>query len=161
MGLLLELAKKKDNHSDQMEDDHSTSVSSSSDKSYLFNTPYLEMDSTNEFYGITTQDTATQTCITKASQNDDALVIGETFSGSVDKTKLNDVNINDELRVLRQVRAAEEKLTLTVGELYRVVHLDEACAKLEWLDESNFDETTLTVSINRDDLAYNFEQSCK
>ena len=75
--------------------DHSTGVASSSDQSDLVSTTCLELDSTNEFYGIATHDVATQTSLdesyipfstSNASTNDYVDVIREMFASVADST---------------------------------------------------------------------------
>ena len=78
---------------------------------------------------------------------------GEMCSNMTGKTKLNSVSINDELRVRRQVHVADERLTLIVGERYKVLELGDACARLEFLDETMVEGRRLTLSVKRDDLA--------
>ena len=139
----------KDSDSLQVEDDHSTSVDCSSDTGELVNIPCLESDSMNEFYGITTDDKATQICIDETGV---PVLTSQTISDISHVTSLKVVNIGDELRVLKEVHAADEKLTLIVGERYRVVHLDDVSVKLEFLDGAMPNGTSLTVSVEREDL---------
>ena len=81
---------------------------------------------------------------------------GKMFSNMAGKTRLNNVRINDELRVRRQLHVAEERLTLIVGERYKILDLSDACARLEFLDDTLVDDRRLTLSVKYDDLA-NFE----
>ena len=86
-----------------------------------------------------------ETCVSDAtsntSKNDDAHM-----------TKLDAISLNDELRVVKEVYAAEEKLTLIVGERYRVFHLDHASVKLEFLDYIMPNGASLTANKKPEDL---------
>ena len=122
------------------EDDLSTSVASISDTGDM-------------------HETCIPDSISNTSKNDEACVTVEMLPDVEDIKKLNAVSVTDELRVMKEVHVAQEKLTIIIGERYRVLHLDDAYMKLEFLDDTMPNGASLTLSIKREDLVC-FDRVC-